>query len=78
MDANPGIAKFAKYAGTYNQHISRALPPSLSQVDGYTSIKAKHLVKLLVATFPGRNDLAILDAGCGTSSINPYRKNYFQ
>jgi SAM-dependent methyltransferase len=70
-------SEFDNYAADYADHVNRALPPGFGEVDKYARIKVDRLVRAARAAFPGRGDLALLDAGCGVGLTDFYLKNHF-
>ena len=57
--------QFDNYAEAYREHVAKALPPGLGEVDAFARVKVWHLTRAIESVFPERRDVAILDAGCG-------------
>jgi SAM-dependent methyltransferase len=70
----PSKVDFDDYAESYRHQIASALPAGGGDVDAFTRIKVWHLARAIARTFPGRRDLAILDAGCGIGITDSYLK----
>ena len=71
---NPSKVDFDDYADTYRHQIAGALPAGCGEVDVFSRIKVWHLARAIARTFPGRRDVAILDAGCGIGITDSYLK----
>lgn len=68
---------FDDHAETYRDQIATALPAGVGEVDAFTRIKVWHLARAIARTFPGRRDLAVLDAGCGIGITDSYLKRSY-
>ena len=69
--------EFERVASEYREHVARALPRGVGEVDSFARIKAWHLAQLIGREFPGRKDVSVLDAGCGIGLTDGYlRRSY--
>lgn len=74
MNDPQATSQFDNYAEAYREHIAKALPPGIGEVDAFTRVKVWHLDRSIAGVFPGRRDVAILDAGCGIGLTDSYLK----
>jgi len=69
--------QFDTYARAYREHVSKALPPGIGEVDRFARVKVWHLTRAIELVFPGRRDVRILDAGCGIGLTDSYLKGTY-
>jgi SAM-dependent methyltransferase len=74
MSDNKSAVEFDTYAEAYREHVSRALPPGVGEVDAFARVKVWHLIRAIDAVFPGHREVRILDAGCGIGLTDRYLK----
>jgi SAM-dependent methyltransferase len=70
-------AEFDSYAEAYREHVAKALPPGVGEVDAFARVKVWHLVRAIDSVFPGRRDVRLLDAGCGIGLTDRYLKSVY-
>jgi SAM-dependent methyltransferase len=70
-------AEFDSYADAYREHVAKALPPGVGEVDAFARVKVWHLIRAIDSVFPGRRNVRILDAGCGIGLTDRYLKAAF-
>lgn len=66
--------EFDTYAEAYREHVAKALPPGVGEVDAFARLKVWHLMRAIEAVFPGDREVQILDAGCGIGLTDLYLK----
>lgn len=71
------LQDFDDFAGSYREHIARALPRGVGEVDSFTRVKVRHLIRAIDSMFPRRRDVKILDAGCGIGLTDSYLKQTY-
>lgn len=77
MSSKEPTAEFDSYAEAYREHVAKALPPGVGEVDRFARVKVWHLVRAIDSVFPERRDVQILDAGCGIGLTDRYLKSTF-
>lgn len=68
----PSAPEFNQFAGTYDDHLRRAIAFSGQDSEFFTQIKAAHLLRLMRARFGDVDRLRLLDVGCGVGLTDGY------
>jgi SAM-dependent methyltransferase len=71
------VVEFDDYAQAYREHVAKALPPGVGEVDAFARVKVWHLIRAIDSVFPGQREVEILDAGCGIGLTDRYLKGTY-
>jgi SAM-dependent methyltransferase len=74
MNEKESAVEFDDYAEAYRDHVARALPLGVGEVDAFARVKVWHLIRAIDSVFPGHREVQILDAGCGIGLTDRYLK----
>jgi SAM-dependent methyltransferase len=77
MSEKESTVEFDNYAEAYREHVAKALPPGVGEVDAFARVKVWHLIRAIGAVFPGDREVQILDAGCGIGLTDRYLKEAY-
>lgn len=74
MSDKESAVEFDDYAEAYREHVAKALPPGVGEVDAFARVKVWHLIRAIDAVFPRNREVQILGAGCGIGLTDRYLK----
>jgi ubiquinone/menaquinone biosynthesis C-methylase UbiE len=66
------MAEFDEYTKTYEQEINSVLSIFGKELYFFSSVKAQHISQILSKTFSHKENIDVLDIGCGNGIIHPH------